>query len=121
MSGDGQYGQQEPGPSTGGPWSHSTAGHVIAAQLQTGHWQGCSATSAPSGHDGAVHIVVGPQPPAPPEPVCVAPPAPLPVASLPPSRVVPEITPVPSPEGCRDRPPQAPARQTTASARAAAS
>jgi hypothetical protein len=36
-SGDGQNGQQNPGPRTGGPCSHSTAGHVIPAQEQTGH------------------------------------------------------------------------------------
>ena len=36
-SGDGQNGQQNPGATTGGPCSHSTAGHVIPAQVQTGH------------------------------------------------------------------------------------
>src|SRR4051794_26779291 len=111
MSGDGQRGQQNPAPSTGGPCSHSTAGHVIAAQLQTGHWQGCAATSMPSGHDGAVHTAVGPQPPAPPERVPPPPPDPaLPAA--------PDVPPVP--EGCRD-PLSHPAAQTTASVRAPAS
>ena len=37
MSGDGQCGQQVPGPRTGGPCSHSTAGQVMPAQEQTGH------------------------------------------------------------------------------------
>jgi len=36
-SGDGQNGQQNPGPRMGGPCGHSAAGHVIPAQLQTGH------------------------------------------------------------------------------------
>jgi len=63
----------------------------------------------PSGHDGGMQIMVGPQPAAPPEPL----PATPPVAPLPPSLAVPEISPLPSPDGCRARLPQL-AAQTTA-------
>src|SRR5438477_1407194 len=66
-------------------------------------------TSMPSGHDGGVHIIVGPQRPAPPE---------LPAAATVPALpAAPEVPPVPAPEGCSD-PPSHPATQTTASARA---
>jgi hypothetical protein len=125
-SGDGQNGQQNPAPRMGGPCGHSTAGHVTPAQLQTGHWQGCGATSTPSGHAGAVHIAVGPHGGPPPEPLPTTPPVPSPppeplpatppVPSPPPSGL-PGITPLPPPEGCRDRPPQ-PAAQATVRASA---
>jgi hypothetical protein len=110
MSGDGQCGQQNCDPRTGGPCSHSTAGQVTPAQEQAGHWQGCC-TSMPSGHEGAMHTKTGSQPEAPPKPLPATPPVP----AGPPSPVVPEAPAVPAPEGCNDPLPH-PATQATASA-----
>jgi hypothetical protein len=69
----------------------------------------------PSGHDGGVHIMVGPQRGPPPAPFPATPLTP----PLAPSPVVPDVPPPPSPVGCR-APPQ-PATQTNASATARAS